>query len=128
MKKFNKRLAIALAALCAIACAASYFNVLALPAALANFVFSAFVGFIAMMQVYHYENWHDKNPGIFWFVYSAVSGVFLISVFYAVGFELIMEHPAISILTGFSPTLTPVIGVFLGDCGRILVKAQPSVI
>jgi hypothetical protein len=45
-----------------------------------------------------------------------------------VGFGLIEDNLAISILTGLSPTLAPIMGVFLGDCGRIIIKAQPSVI
>ena len=128
MKKINKKLAIVLASLCTISCAASYFNVLVLPAIVASFVLSAFVGFIAMMQVYNYEEWHNDNPGMFWFVYSAISGVILISTFYAAGFKLIDDHLAISIMAGLSPALAPVIGIFLGDCGRSLIKAQPSAI
>jgi uncharacterized membrane-anchored protein len=128
MENINKKLGIILGFLSIISCIANYFNVLVLPATLASFVFSAFVGFIAMMQVYHYENWHDNNPGMFWFAYSAVSGVFLISVFYAVGFELISDQSTISILTGFSPTLLPTMGIFFGDIGRILFKGKPSVI
>ena len=91
-------------------------------------MFSAFVGFVAVAQVYHHEEWHYDNPGLFWFVYSAISGVVLIFVFYAAGFELIEEHSAISILTGLSPTLMPVMGAFFGDIGRILFKGEPSVI
>ena len=128
MEKINKKLGIALAIVSVISCVANYFNVLILLAIVASFAFSAFVGFVAMMQVYHYEDWHCDNPGLFWFVYSAISGVVLISVFYMVGFELIEHHLAISILMGLSPTLAPVMGVFLGDCGRIIIKAQPSVI
>ena len=128
MKKSNKKFAIALAIVCVISCIANYFNVMVLPVIVASFVLSAFVGFIAMMQVYHYEEWHSDNPGSFWFVYSAVSGVVLISILYAVCLELVDNHLAISILTGLSPTLTPVMGIFLGNCGRILIKAQPSTI
>ena len=128
MKKINKKLGTVLAIVSIISCVANYFNVMVLPMVVASFAFSVFVSFVAMMQVYHYENWHCNNPGIFWFAYSAISGVILISVFYAVGFELIENHLAISILTGISPTLAPVMGVFLGDCGRVLIKTQPSVI
>ena len=128
MEKINKKLGIALAIVSVISCVANYFNVLILPAIVASFAFSAFVGFVAMMQVYHYEDWNSDNPGLFWFVYSAISGVVLIFVFYMVGFGLIEDNLAISILTGLSPTLAPIMGVFLGDCGRIIIKAQPSVI
>lgn len=128
MKKFNKKLGIALAIVSVISCVANYFNVMTLPITVVSFAFSAFVGFVAMMQVYRYEDWHYDNPGLFWFVYSAISGVVLISIFYAVGFELIENHLAVSILTGFSPTLAPVMGIFFGDCGRALIKSQPSVV
>ena len=129
MKKINKKLAIALAIVCMISCVANYFSLMVLPIVAVSFVFSAFVGFVAMMQVYTYQSWAwDHNPGRFWFIYSAIIGVILISVFYAVGFGLIENHLGISVLTGLSPALAPVVGVFLGDCGRILFKTQPSVV
>ena len=129
MKKFNKTLGIILAILSIISFVANYFNVMDLPVTVVCFAFSVFVGFVAMMQVYHYQEWAtDCNPGMFWFVYSATSGILLIGLVYATGFELIENQLAISIMTGFSPTLVPVIGIFVGDLGRIIIKSEPSVI
>ena len=129
MKNFNKMLGIILAILSLISCAANYFYAMDLPVTVVCFGFSVFVGFVAMMQVYHYQEWStDCNPGIFWFLYSATSGILLIGLVYVTGFQLIENHLATSILTGFSPTLVPVIGIFVGDLGRIIIKSEPSVI
>ena len=128
MKKINKKLAIAFAIVCVISCVANYFQVLATPVTKISFGLSIVIAFLAMMQVYNYQNWAwDHNPGTFWFGYSAISGAILVVIFHATGLNLIDQQLSLSLFTGLTPMLIPVAGAFLGDCGRVF-KAESSII
>ena len=124
MKQFNKKLGIALVIVSILSVTANYFSILVNPA----LAVSSFVGFLAgivtMIQVYHYQPSQDHEPGWFWLAFSTVYGIVLVAVFYATGTNLMKEHLALSLMNGLSPALLPIIGVFFGDVGRILIKGE----
>lgn len=128
MRKVNRILAIVLAVICMVSCAGNYFSILAMPCIVVSFIFSVFIAFMAMMQVLNYQGCENHNPGLFWFVYSAVSGVALIVLFYGAGFKLIDEQFSTSLIIGLAPMILPILGVFVGDLGRILFNGDPSIV
>lgn len=128
MRRINKRLGIVLAISGILSGIANYFNVLATPTLVTSLVIAAFVAFIVMMLIYNYQSYQEYNPGTFWLVYSALGGAFFVFAFYAMGFNLISQSFSVAIAIGILPILLPTIGLFLGDCGRILLKSEPSAI
>ena len=128
MEKINKKLGTPLIIMSLVCVVANYFNVLAMLAFAVNLVVGCLVGVVAMMEVYHYQVCQGHEPGWFWLVFSAIFGVILVATFYATGANLMNEHLSLSLMTGLSPALLPVIGVFFGDIGRILFKSEASVI
>jgi len=123
MKKINVIFAGALTAMSLLTIGAFYFQVLPMIVLTITYCFSAFIAFAVMMSVYHY-NGYDVNIGQYWLAYSAMGGVIIIALLYATGMHFINAHLAESIIVGMSPTTVPVIGLFLGDCGRIIVKDE----
>ena len=129
MENSNWKLGAVLVILSILTYLANYFDVLAVPAIVVSVSLSVFIGCVAMVQTFCYidnESFND-NPGTFWFIYSSVNGVIMVCVIYALGMHMINEQLSLALLYGISPTLIPSIGVFLGDCGRIIV-GRPSVI
>ena len=127
MKKTNNKFAATLCILSLLSVAAIYFEFAATVVMVIALGFSAFISFIAMMCVYHY-NGYDFNVGQFWFAYSAVCGVIINAAIFAHGTHIMGEHVALSIILGLIPSILPIIGIFIGDVGRILIKAEPSAI
>ena len=127
MKKVNVKFGVALAIMSLLTMVAFYFEVLSAVMLTISICLSAFISFIAMMNVYHY-NGYGYNTGKFWFAYSAVGGVIIVALIYASGMHLISDHLTLPLIMGLFPVLIPVIGIFLGDCGRVLFKAESSAI
>ena len=127
MKKTNNKFAAALCIMSLLSVAAIYFEFAATVVMVIALGFSAFISFVAMMCVYHY-NGYDFNVGQYWFAYSAVCGVIINAAIFAHGTHIMGEHVAISIILGLIPSILPIIGIFIGDVGRILIKAEPSAI
>ena len=128
MRKIDKILGIALMIVSILSCVTIYFNVLTTPVLVIGFVVGIFVMAIAMMGTYHYQSYYNENSSWFWLVYSAAFGVILVGNFYATGIGLIKERLGLSLSVGLSYAILPVLGVFFGDIGRILLKGEPSVI
>lgn len=128
MKKFNKKIGASLIIMSILSIVANYFDVLSTATTVISVILSAFVGFIVMMQTYHYQEHQEHNPAKFWFIFSVISGIVLVCMFYAVGLKLISNQIAQSLATGLFPLLIPAIGIFLGDVGRVVLKDEPSVI
>jgi len=106
---------------------ALYFHVHPMAVLTFSMCLTMLISFIVMMSSYHY-NGYDFNDGQFWFVYSALGGVIIIALLYTNGVHIINPHLAESAILGLAPTTIPVIGLFIGDCGRVLIKNEPSVI
>ena len=124
MEKINLKFGIALEILGILSYLGNYYDVLAGPAIVMSISLSVFLGYVAMMQTFHTGHICISNPGLFWFSYSSINGVVLICAIYATGMHLISEQLSVSLIYGLAPTLVPSIGVFLGDCGRILIGKQ----
>ena len=124
MEKINLKFGIALEILGILSYLGNYYDVLAGPAIVMSISLSVFLGYVAMMQTFHTGHICISNPGLFWFSYSSINGVVLICAIYATGMHLISEQLSASLIYGLAPTLVPSIGVFLGDCGRILIGKQ----
>lgn len=122
--KFNKIMGIILGILCFISCVANYFGVFVFLAIAA--VFSLFVAFFAMRQVYQYQKSTGYNPGYFWEIYTICFGFIILYALCTSGFEKTENHVGIAIVTGLIPTLIPLLGAFLGDFGRVLIKSESS--
>lgn len=127
MKKIDKKLGIALAIVSILSCVANCSGVLSTPLAIIGFIVGIFSMTLAMMETYHWE-YYNQNSSWFWFIYSAVFWVVLIANFYATGLEWVNKQFGLSLMMGLYPTILPVLGIFFGDIGRILFKAEPSVI
>jgi len=127
MKRTNVKFAGALVIMSILTIAAFYFGVAASLVFTISICLTAFIAFMAMMSTYHYCG-YGYSSGRFWLWYSAVGGVIIIASIYASGMHLIGEHLAYALLMGLFPVIIPVIGVFLGDCGRIILKAEPSAV
>jgi hypothetical protein len=127
MEKINLKFGIALEILGILSYLGNYYDVLAGPAIVMSISLSVFLGYVAMMQTFHSGDISFSNPGLFWLTYSSINGVVLICAIYAAGIHLVGEHLSVSLIYGLSPTLVPSIGVFLGDCGRILIGKQSAI-
>jgi hypothetical protein len=127
MERTNLKFAGALSILSLVTMAAFFFEIAATVVLSISIFFAGFIAFIAMMSTYHYCG-YGYNSGRFWFVYSTVGGAIIIASIYGTGMQLINDHLAQSLMVGLFPTIVPVIGIFLGDCGRIIIKAEPSAI
>ncbi len=126
MKKFNKWAGIILMIFSILSCVATYFETIARPTLLITVGISASIGFVAILQTYHYQIYQDYNPARFWFIFMVTNGIILVAILYASILNVINEHLLHSILMGFSPTALPAIGVFLGDAWRI-IKGESSI-
>lgn len=124
MEKISLKFGIALEILGILSYLGNYYDVLAGPAIVMSISLSVFLGYVAMMQTFHSGDISFSNPGLFWLTYSSINGVVLICAIYATGMHLIGEQLSVSLIYGLAPTLVPSIGVFLGDCGRILIGKQ----
>ena len=128
MERTNLKLAGALTILSLLTMATAFFFEIAATLTLSiSIFFAVFIAFVAMMSTYHYCG-YGYSSGRFWFAYSAVGGVIIIASIYGAGMHLIGDHLAQSLIMGLFPTIVPVIGIFLGDCGRIIIKSEPSAI
>lgn len=122
MKKNNRILATVLAVASIIFGLVVYFDKLStLPVVMVTVV-SGVISFIAMMQVFNYQEWWGSNPANFWLAVSGVAAAILVFSSYAIGFNQIFEHIWIAFAAVCCPMILPVIGVFLGNCGRILKR------
>lgn len=129
MRKFNLFVGIALAILSVLTILANYFNVIPVIITGTTVALSALCGLIAMLQVYYWvEYLEDYNPGRFWSIYSAIGGVICIVVLNAMGFHLVTEKFGASALYGLTGTLFPIIGLFIGDIGRVLFRSEKPVV
>ena len=127
MKRTNSKLAGALTIMSFLTIAALYFEFAAMVVLTIAVILAAFIAFVAMMGTYHYCG-YGYSSGLFWFAYSAVGGVIIIASIYAAGMQIVSDHLAYSLVMGLFPVIIPVIGVFLGDCGRVIFKAEPSAV
>ena len=127
MKKVNVKFGVALAIMSLLTVIAFYFEVATNLMFTISMGLSVFIAFAAMMGTYHYCG-YGYSTGRFWFWYSSGGGGIIVASIYALGMHLLSEHLANSLLMGLFPSIIPVIGVFLGDCGRVIFKAEPSAI
>ena len=127
MKKTDVKFAGALTIMSLLTFAAFFFGIAATVVLTISVCLTAFIAFVAMMCTYHYCG-YGYSSGQFWFVYSAIGGVIIIASIYASGMQLVSDHLALSLVMGLFPVIVPVIGVFLGDCGRVIFKAEPSAV
>jgi len=123
MKKVNRKLVAVLAVMSILLGLAVYFDKLLVPAIVVGTVVSIFVTFIAMMQVFHYQEWWgDGNPANFWIAVSAVAAAILVLSTFTIGLSHVFEQLWMSIAAVCCPMVVPAIGVFLGNCGRVLKR------
>ena len=126
MEKINKIFGFVLIIIGILSILANYYNVYPTIAVVVSMSFGGVLCIVSILQTYHYH--HDHNPGLWWFVFSAIDALILVAAFYAYGLEMMSEKLAISIMTGLAPLMLPVIGTFIGDVGRIIIKSEPSAI
>ena len=124
----NKKLGIALAIMSFISSITVYFDVMTVLTIAVSVILAALISILAMLQVYHHQEFGNQNSGIFWMCYSAIAGVIMIAIIYSTGLNLISDHLSLSLLSGMFPTILPAIGVLLGDIGRILFQGKSSTI
>ena len=127
MEKVNVKFGVALAIMSLLTVVAFYFELATNLVFTISMGLSLFIAFAAMMGTYHYCG-YGYSTGRFWLWYSAVGGVIIVALIYASGMHLISDHLALPLIMGLFPVLIPVIGIFLGDCGRVLFKAESSAI
>lgn len=100
---------------------AIYFDTLVIPAIVVGAAASVIVGFIVMMQVYNYEEWGwDYNPSLYWSCFAGVAAVILLGIFIAAGFNVMSKQLLPTMVAEACPFIVPVLGVFLGNIGRVL--------
>lgn len=128
MKNFNWIFGVVLAIVSILTIMANYFNVVTLFVTIVDAMLSVSFGFIAMLQVYHYQSLQNHNPGKFWLIYSTCGGVVLIGVCYASIFNLVSKRFAVSTMIGLTSILIPIFGVLIGDIARVLTKSESSAI
>ena len=125
LKRFTRNLGILLAICCLLTCIVNCFSeesdtvqVLSLILTVITLVVSLFIGFIAMVQVYNNVGEGVYMPGIFWLVFSCVTGLILALLSCIMWMHLVDLDLSLSIFYGLSPALIPSIGVFIGDAVR----------
>ena len=97
------------------------FDTLVIPAIVVGAAASVIVGFIVMMQVYNYEEWGwDYNPSLYWSCFAGVAAVILLGIFIAAGFNVMSKQLLPTMVAEACPFIVPVLGVFLGNIGRVL--------
>ena len=128
MEKFNKWSRFILSAFCILKGIASYYDILSTPILSVTLGLSAIVSSITMLQTYNYQEYETHNSSLLWLIFSALNGTIIVATLYAIGCKAINEQVCKAILMGLSPAIFPVIGLFLGNCGRILIKSEPSTI
>lgn len=128
MTKFNFLTAISLAVVSMLAVVANYFNVFAVPTLWVNVTLSVIVSIFAFLQVWYYSEFEDQNPLRFWLGYSTIIGMIIIGVLFASGSNAIQENLGVSMLTGLTPGLFPIMGVVFGNYGRVVFEKETSLI
>lgn len=127
MGKVNNWFGATLAIVSLLTIAAVYFNIAAMAIMGMGWCFAAFVGFVAMMQTYHHKNFCDYNPSTFWFWFSLTVVVILFVSFVLSTGRFINQELGIAIVKGGLISLTPMFGLFLGECGRILKNESSTI-
>ena len=125
MKKVNLFFAAVLIISCTISTVANYSDVLASAATTIAVTIGVVIALIAMLQVYHYRQGSNFNPGWFWFSFSSAVAAIMVVTLYSMWLGLSRQLGE-AILFGFVPAIMPVIGVILGDSGRIIIKDEQS--
>lgn len=125
MKKVNLFFAAVLIISCTISTVANYSDVLASAATTIAVTIGVAIALIAMIQVYHYKQGSNFNPGWFWFSFSSAVAAIMVVTLYSMWLGLFRQLGE-AILFGFVPAIMPVIGVILGDSGRIIIKNEQS--
>lgn len=98
-----------------------YFNWQANLSLILGCIISLSVSGIAMLEVYHYQEWFDHNPFCFWFIVAFIAGVMLVLSFW-LGNVLPNEFTEL-LLRSFTFFITPLLGCCIGWCVRKVVDA-----
>jgi len=128
MENFDKKFGIALVVMSTLSCFANVFDTMPTPLMVANFVLGIFALVLTMMKTYHYQSYYNQNSSWFWFTFSAVTGVILVAIIYGTGLEVINQRVGFALISGLFPMMLPVLGIFIGDVGRILLRGETSAI
>ena len=102
---------------------AIYFDTLVIPAIVVGATVSVIVGFIVMMQVYNYddEDWGwDYKPALYWSCIAVIAAVILLGDFIAAECDVINKKYLLTMVAELCPFIVPLLGVFLGNIGRVL--------
>ena len=120
MKKNNRILATVLAVTSIIFGLVVYFDKLSTLPVVMVIVVSGVISLIAMMEVFNYQDWWESNPTDFWVTVAAVSAAIIVLATFIIGLDGFMGHLWMSIAAMCCPMFVPVLGVFVGNCGRVL--------
>lgn len=120
MKKANYWFGIVLLIMSILTASATYFNVVATPVLIFGLCCAGFVGFVAMMQTYHYEKWHEYNPCKFWIINTTLAIPIIIVFFFGSAVEIFDQKIAQPMVYGGIISAIPGIGVFLGYVWKTL--------
>lgn len=89
------------------------------------------VDLIVTLQVIDYKSWHEFKPGSFWIASSLGAGVVLFIIILYMRFDImptIPKHMLLISMTVVMPSVTPLIGVLVGNIVRVLRKENPAFI
>ena len=99
---------------------ATYFNIVATPTLIVGICCSLFVGFVAMMQSYHYEEWHEDNPRTFWAFHAGIAAAIIVIFFFGAGVKIFDQEVAQPMVYCGIVAAIPGLGDFFGYAGKML--------
>lgn len=83
---------------------------------------------IISLQVIWYKSWHEFKPGNFWIANSLGAGVALLIIILFVCFDIMPTIPKQMLMISMMvviPSVTPIIGVLVGNILRVIRKEKP---